>query len=82
MARDTADLASSFNFATITPHDSTNLIMPPRGIYVGTGGDVVAVKEDGTAVTFVGMLGGCWYPLRFRRINSTSTTAQNLVALY
>jgi hypothetical protein len=49
-------------------------------IYVGVSGDVVAVV-GGTAITFkaapVGIL-----PVVATRINATSTTATNMVALY
>lgn len=82
MARDTADLSASYDYAAITPSDSTNLSKVTRGIYVGGNGNMVCVKEDGTTVTFVGVTAGIVYPIRAKRINSTSTTATSLVALF
>ncbi len=69
--------------AAVTPHDSTNLTNGPTdGIYVGGIGNVVAVWVDGTTATFVGVPAGTILPIRVKRINSTSTTATNLLALY
>ena len=65
----------------ITPHDSTDFEQVTRGIYVGGAGNIVAVMSDGTAVTFTGALVGTILPIRARRVNSTNTTATNLVGL-
>ncbi len=51
-------------------------------IFVGTGGDVVAVTQGNTPITFKAVPSGTWLPLAVRRINATNTTAQNLVACY
>lgn len=51
-------------------------------IYVGGAGTLVVVLEDNTAITFAGALAGTIYPFRARRVNSTSTTATSMVALY
>ena len=69
-------------FAAITPHDSTNFAAPCRGIYVGGAGNVVVVGLDTVAVTFVGVAAGSILPVQAIRVNSTSTTATSLVALY
>ena len=64
----------------ITPHASTN--MPEtRGIYVGVGGDVVAIV-NGSAVTFKNVQSGSILPIRATRVNATSTTATDMVGLY
>lgn len=52
------------------------------GLYVGATGDVVVVQQDGKAVTFVGVPAGQFLPVAARRINSTSTTASSILALY
>jgi hypothetical protein len=70
------------DFAAVTPSDSTNLSRPCRGIYVGVGGDVVAVTYAGTAVTFKGAPSGAILPIQAIRVNSTNTTATNMVALF
>lgn len=68
-------------FAAVTPHDTTNF-PPCRALYVGTGGNLVAVDLNGTAVTFVTVQSGSVLPIQCRRVNSTNTTASNIVALY
>jgi len=79
-ATNSADIA-----VAITPSDST-LIPETRGVYVGVGGNVVAFMINGAgvyaAVTFTNVPSGAILPIRCTRINSTSTTATNMVALY
>lgn len=71
----------SSHYAAITPSDSTNFDQC-RSIYVGVAGDVVAVRPDNTAVTFKNAVAGSTLPIEAIRVNSTSTTATDLVALY
>jgi hypothetical protein len=70
--------------AAVTP--SNTVALPGgvcRGLYVGGAGDVAAVLADqGAAVTFVAVPAGTFMPVRVFRVNSTGTTATNLVALY
>ena len=54
---------------------------PALGLYVGGAGIVVAVFEDGTAVNFTAIAGQV-LPLKTIRVNSTTTTATLMVALY
>ena len=66
----------------ITPSDSTKFDETVRAIYVGVGGDVVVVVKDGeAAITFKNAQTGSILPIRCVRVNSTSTTATNLVGL-
>lgn len=74
--------ASAEGFFAVTPSDTANFSFTVRGIYVGTAGNVVAVTEGGTAVTFSNVPAGTILPVRANRVNSTSTTASNLVGLY
>lgn len=53
-----------------------------RALFVGVGGDVVAIDANGTAVTFKNVASGTILPIRTVRVNSTNTTATNLVALW
>lgn len=80
-------------FQAITKSDTANIPPIPGNsgdgitdaIYVGTKGStgtIVAVMPNNDTVTFVGLLAGTVYPIRAKRINSTTTDASNLVALY
>lgn len=72
----------SRNPFTITPSDSTELTVIPKGIYVGTGGTVVLLGDTATAnATFVNVQSGQIIPVRVRKVFATGTTATNLVGL-
>jgi hypothetical protein len=81
--KDNNILAPALNFAAITKDDTTDFSgFLTRGIYVGGAGDLVAVDKDNNPVTFSSVPAGTILPIRARRVNSTSTTATNMVALY
>lgn len=67
--------------AAITPSDTANESNPFDAIHVGGAGTIVVVLETGETVTLVGCLAGHVYRVRGIRVNSTSTTASNLVGL-
>lgn len=70
-------------YAVITPDNTVNIAQGVTdAIFVGTTGNLVAVSENGATATFVAAPAGVTLPLRVKRINSTSTTADNLLALY
>lgn len=75
------EIRGSRRWAAITPSDTTLLTEVPRAIYVGVTGDVTAVDDTGTATLFKAMPVGL-YPIQPVRINSTATTATNILALY
>jgi len=75
-------LISSPKAVAVTPSDSTNLSFDARALYVGTGGNVVVVFPDNSTVTFTNVQSGSILPVIAKRVNSTSTTASNIVALY
>lgn len=74
-------------WVSITPSDTVNFV--PQGttddlcsaIYVGGAGVVVAVQQDGTTGSFT-CIAGQILPVKAKRVNSTSTTATLLMALY
>lgn len=72
----------SLVYAAVTPSDSTDLTTIARAIYVGGAGNVVAVMHDNTTCTFSNVPAGAILPIAVRRINATSTTATNIVALH
>jgi hypothetical protein len=68
--------------AAITPSDTVNIPTGwTRSIYVGVTGDVALVDQNDAVVVWkavpVGIL-----PMRAKRINSTATTATNMVAIW
>jgi hypothetical protein len=74
-------LAPGTSFAAITPHASNDIALT-RAVYVGVGGDIVAVGADNTPITFKNVPTGVLLPIRVRRINAVSTTATDMVAIY
>lgn len=65
----------------VTPSDSANFTRC-RALYIGTGGNVVVVfAESGEAITFTNVQSGTILPVQAKRVNSTNTTASNIVAL-
>lgn len=67
----------------VTPHDTNELTKVSRALYVGVGGDVaVQMYDTGTAIVFKNVPTGTILPIRIKRVNSTSTTATNMVSLY
>ncbi|MES2007929.1 MAG: hypothetical protein V4468_03450 [Pseudomonadota bacterium] len=71
----------SRDFAVVVKSDTVDFDVLPRAIYVGTGGDIQAVREDGVVVPFLNYPGGQYLPIRCIRINATGTTAGNFVRL-
>ena len=65
----------------ITPNDSLALPLVPRGIYVGTGGDVTLRGTDGqTDVTYRNLPDASYIAVHAAYVRATGTTATNLVA--
>jgi hypothetical protein len=80
MAR--AELGVSSYFEAITPSDSTNMTSPSRALYVGTGGNLNVLSFDSaTNVLFRNLPSGFVLPISVIRVNSTDTTASNIVSL-
>lgn len=71
------------NAEVVTKHDSNELAKISRALYVGGAGDVTVVMAGtGTAITFAGVGAGTWLPIRVKRVNSTGTTATNIVSVW
>ncbi|NLS28144.1 hypothetical protein S2M10_31530 [Sphingomonas sp. S2M10] len=64
----------------ITPSDTVALPDVPKGIYVGTGGNITGRLVDDTTDHVWKNLGSGFLPLRFAFIRSTGTTAADLIA--
>lgn len=77
-----ADLATCDQAVAVTPSDATDFTQGKcRALYVGGAGNVVAIV-GGSAVTFTGVPAGSFLWVGATRVNSTSTTATSIVALY
>lgn len=61
------------------PALDTTFVDLPRGIYVGTAGDVSLVMPSGNTVLYKNMAAGVTHAKIFSRINSAGTTATDLV---
>lgn len=77
---------SSSHYAVVTPSDTVNFTIEQeakhcRAVYVGGAGIVQAVRPDNTVVAFTCVAGGI-LPIVAKRINTTSTTATLIVALF
>ena len=70
----------------ITKHDSTNFDVNLKGglcdaVWVGGAGTLAAVFQDGSVVDFE-CIAGQYLPIKIKRVNSTGTDADLMVALY
>ena len=71
---------------SIVPNDATDLTDMPKGIYVGTGGDIAMIglnaPAGATGVVWKNVPAGSLIPFRARRVLATGTTAANICLLY
>ena len=75
-------IASSRNAYAVTPSDSEILPVLPKGLYVGTGGNLVLRTIDSAAdVTFQNVPDGAILDVRASYVRQTGTTASGIVAL-
>ncbi len=70
----------NFDGSTYSASAATKAI-PAEALYVGGAGIVVAIFEDGSNAQFT-CVAGQILPLKLIRVNSTTTTATLMVALY
>ena len=65
----------------VTPSDTVDFAKPAKGLYIGGVGNVIVMSND-TAVTYTAVAAGTTLWVEATRVNSTSTTATNMVALF
>lgn len=68
----------------ITKSDTVNIVGPKKltdAVYVGGAGIVVAVWEDGSTSQLTAVAGEI-LPIAIKRVNSATTSASLMVALY
>lgn len=80
-ARDNVSAPSLTPFA-IVPSDTVELPTIPKGIYVGTGGDVTlqGAGPGAADVTYRNLPDASYINVRARFVRATGTTATNLIA--
>lgn len=78
--------APSRRAAAVTPSDSVDLAVYAKQLYIGTTGNITVVPAGDTSASGTGVLFSTvpvgWFPVQVRRVNSTGTTASNIVAVY
>jgi hypothetical protein len=72
---------SSGDCVEITKSDTVNLKALTKYVYVGGTGIIVFINQFGAAVTLQAVPVG-FHPIRTTRINSTTTSATNMVAFF
>ena len=70
------------NAVVITESDTVDLAQPSRAIWVGGSGNIAVEMLDGGTVVFVGVVAGSLLPLQVTRVNSTDTTATDMVSVF
>lgn len=69
--------------AAITPTDTAATVFHrTRGVWGGTGGDLVVAFAEGGTVTLANVPNGSLLPISIIRVAVTNTTADDLIALY
>jgi len=67
---------------SITPHDSNELSVIPKALYIGTGGTIVLRGVEASAdVNFVNVANGQILDVRTQYIRATGTTASDIIGL-
>lgn len=75
-------MASARKGFTITPHDSTEITLTPKAVWVGGAGNlVVRLVDDSSDITISGIASGSLLPIRPKLVK-TSSTATLLIGLY
>ena len=69
------------NAEVVTPHDSTDLAQPSRGLLIGVAGVISVETVGGQSAVLLTVPAGV-LPLMVTRVNSTATTATSIVSLY
>jgi len=76
------EMVPNATFRAVTPSDTISIKNgPARALYIGGEGNLVAINENGVAVSFAGLAAGTVLPITTTRVNATNTTATNIVAL-
>jgi len=67
----------------VTPSNSVDLTNVTRGLFVGSAGNLAVVMAGaGNTLVITGVPAGAFLPISVTRVNSTNTTATNIVAFW
>lgn len=78
-----APFAPATRAVAVTPHDANPLSDIPKGLYVGTAGDIVMRGVRGAAdQTWRNVPAGSVLPFRAQYVRATGTSAADILALY
>jgi len=81
LGRDDKSWAPSHAPYALVPHDTNELPAIPKGIYVGTGGQVTLRGVEGAAdVVYKNLADGSYINVRAQYVRATGTTATDLIA--
>lgn len=76
------ELSSPAAYAEVPVNsDTANLAFNSRSVYVGGAGNLSVCMANGANATFVAVQAGSILPIRVARINTTGTTATNILSL-
>ena len=79
--------ATGEGFVTVTPSNTDNIAKNaagrfPRALRFGTGGTAVLIATDDSVATIINIANGETIDCDTKRVNSTGTTAANIVGIY
>lgn len=75
-------IAPARNCFPVTPNNTAELVVVPKAIFVGTGGNLVIRAIDSSQdVTFVNVASGSILDIRVSAVRQTGTTAGNIIGL-
>ena len=74
-----AGVARTGDVVLDTPFGIAGLPEFARWLYIGVTGNVTYVKWDGTTQALVGLAAGVWHPIYATQVNTSGTSATNMV---
>ncbi len=78
-----APYAPATRALVVTPDDTVPLADTPKGLFVGTGGDIVMCGLTGASdQVWKNVASGSVLPFRAQYVRATGTTAADILALY
>ena len=74
-------IAAKSAFSVTTSDSSADNFAPTNAVYVGTAGNISVVMANNNTQVFTNVQAGCLLPISIIRVNSTNTSAANIVGL-